>query len=352
MTEEPEEKKENERIDFLNTGSIVLNLAASQKGRRGGWARGRVINIVGNESSGKSLCNLEMLANAFHTFKKENNLPSYVFPKVKNLIMVYNNVEGIMDFPLESLYGEDFVKAIEWVSSKTCEEFGRDVQRRVDALKQGDCLLYVVDSLDAMVSSAQKERTEKALKTDKDEDAAYGAEKAKYFSGAFFNNLCEKQQGKDATIFMISQLRENIGGGMFAEKYKRTGGKALDFYSHQVCWLRVKDKLKKTFRGHDKIFGVRDHALFKKNKCAKPFREAEFTILFDYGLDNIGSMTDYLFGPQVKVIEWNDEKYKRDEFIDLIENNKKEYEKLVDKIEKDWAEIEDAIKPDRKNRWE
>ena len=128
----------------------------------------------------------------------------------------------------------------------------------------------------------------------------YGTEKAKYFSGAFFNNLCEMQQNKDATLFMVSQLRENITTGFMAEKYKRTGGKALDFYSHQVVWLRVKDKLKKTFKGQEKILGVRVVALFKKNKCAMPYREAEFNILFNYGLDNIGSMADYLFWAQGK----------------------------------------------------
>jgi len=218
-------------------------------------------------------------------------------------------------------------------------------------LKSGECLLYGWDSLDASVSSAQKERNEKSIKADKDEESAYGTEKAKYFSGGFFNNVCELQQGKDATIFMISQLRENIGVS-FGEKYKRTGGKALDFYTHQVPWLRVKDKLKKTFRGQERVLGVRVQAMFKRNKCAKPYRDAEFTVLFDYGVDNIGSMVDYLFGPQVKVIEWNDEKYKREEFIDLIENDKDEYNALVKAVEKDWNEIEKAIKPERKNRWE
>jgi recombination protein RecA len=345
-------KKENERIDFLDTGCITLNLAASKKGSRGGWARGRIINLVGDGSSGKTWSVLEALANAFHKFKKTGDLESYVFPKVKKLIMVYNNVEGVMDFDLESVFGGDFVKSIEWISSKTCEEFGRDVQRRIDNLKSGECLLYVADSLDSMTSSAQKERTEKSLKLDKDEDAAYGAEKAKYFSGAFFNNLCEKQQGKDATIFMISQVRENINAGMYAEKYKRTGGKALDFYTHQVCWLKTKEKLKKTFRGSERVFGVRTSAVFKRNKCAKPFREAEFNILFDYGMDNIGSMIDYLFGPKGKGIEWEGEKMSREELISLIEGSKKDKEKLISMVEKDWEEIENAVKPNRKSRWD
>lgn len=349
LTEEPAE--ENKRIDYINTGAILLNLAASQKSRRGGWARGRIINPVGDGSSGKTLLTLEAFANAFHTFKKLKDIPSYTFPKVKKLIMKYDNVEGVMDFPIEEMYGEDFVSAVEWLSSPTCEAAGRNIQRAIQNLKEGECLLYAWDSLDSSVSSAQKERNVKSLKTDKDEEDAYGTEKAKYFSGAFFNNLCELQQNKDATIFMISQIRENIGV-RFGDKYKRTGGKALDFYTHQVPWLRTKDKLKKTFRSQQRVYGVRVEALFKRNKCAKPYRDAEFTILFDYGLDNIGSMIDYLFGPEVKIIKWNNDSYKREEFIDLIENDNDEYEALVDAVEKDWHEIEQAIKPERKGRWD
>ena len=141
------------------------------------WSNGMI--------SHNSLLSIEMLANAFHKFKKTNDLPSNTFPKVKKLIMVYNNVEGVMDFPLEKMYGEDFVKSVEWVSSKTCEEFGRDVQRRVENLKSGECLLYVIDSLDATVSSAQKKRNEDALKADKDEDAALWYRKSKIFLWCF-----------------------------------------------------------------------------------------------------------------------------------------------------------------------
>lgn len=349
LTEEP--KEENKRIDYLNTGSVILNLAASQKGRRGGWARGRIINPVGDGSSGKTLLTLEAFANAFYTLKKFGDIPSYAFPKVKKLLMVYDNAEGVMDFPIEEMYGKDFVDAVEWISSPTCEAGGRNIQRRIQNLKDGECLLYAWDSIDATISSAQKERNVQSLKKDKDEEDAYGTEKAKYFSGGFFNHLCELQQGKDATIFAISQIRENIGV-KFGDKYKRTGGKALDFYTHQVPWLRTKKKLSKTFRSQERVYGVRVEATFKRNKCAKPYRDAEFCILFDYGLDNIGSMVDYLFGPEVKIIKWNDENYKREEYIELIENDKDEYEALVDAVEKDWNEIEQAIKPERKNRWD
>ena len=83
-----------------------------------------------------------------------------------------------------------------------------------------------------------------------------------------------------------------------------------------------------------------------------PLLWGRLTPRFDYGMDNIGSMVDYLFGPKPKKIEWNDVSYSREEFIDLIENNPKEYEKLVDEVEQDWAEVEEAVKPERKSRWE
>jgi RecA/RadA recombinase len=57
------------RVEFINSGSTLLNLAASQKGRDGGWARGRIINIVGDGSTGKSLLALEACAQAFYNIQ-------------------------------------------------------------------------------------------------------------------------------------------------------------------------------------------------------------------------------------------------------------------------------------------
>lgn len=341
--------KQGSKVDFFNTGLTTLNLAASQSARRG-WARGRVINLVGDGSSGKTLLTLEAFANAFHQFKKQGELPSKNFPKVTKLILVFNNIEGVMDFPVEEMYGQDFVDAVEWIQSETCEAFGRDYLRRVKALKSGECLMYAADSLDAMVAQAQLDRIEKSVDKDKEEDSSYGTEKAKYFSGGFFNSMCSYMENKDATIFCISQLRENIGV-KFGEKYKRTGGKALDFYTHQVVWLREVEKLSRIFRTQKRVYGVRVHAKFKRSKVAKPFREAHFCILFDYGADDIGCCVDYLFGPKDKKIEWDGETYNRAELISMIENDKEQYEMLVDAVEKDWHEIEEEIKPKRKERF-
>jgi recombination protein RecA len=324
----------------------VLNLAASQRGKSGGWARGRIINIVGDGSSGKTLLALEACANAFYKVK---GIKSELYPPVTKVIIVYNNVEGVMDFPIEEMYGKAFVEGVEWIQTPIAESFGKDYQKRVRNLKSGEFLLYVIDSIDALVPEAGAKRMDQIL-DDKKPDGSYGTEKPKFFSSEFFSHLCGIMEGKDATLICISQVREKIGIS-FGEKHYRTGGKALDFYTHQVCWLATTEKLKKTFRGQERVFGVKTKAKFKRSKVAKPFREADSSILFDYGLDDIGSMLDYLYGPKAKEYEWNAQKLKREEIVKLMEDHPENLELLQDRVEKDWLEIETAIQPERKKRW-
>jgi recombination protein RecA len=322
------------RVEFLDTGSTLLNLALSGKGRLGGWARGRIVNPVGDGSSGKTLLALEACAQAYYYIKDKE---SVLFPKVKKVSIVYNNREGVMDFPLEEMYGSEFVKGVEWIKSSTCQEFGRDYQRRVGALKLGEFLLYVADSLDSFDSAEGKKRIEKSIKADKDIEGTYGMEKAAYFSKSFFSHLCDIMEGKDATLMCISQVRDNINAGLFAAKHKRVGGKALDFYTHQVPWLAVKEKLDQTVRKQKRVYGITVKARIKRNKTAKPFREAEFDILFDYGIDNIGSIVKYL-GYE-------------DEYIETLENDPDELVNVIQQLEDDWQEIEEKIKPKRKERF-
>lgn len=322
------------RVEFLDTGSTRLNLAASGKGKDGGWARGRIVNFVGDGSTGKTLLALEACAQDFYFIR---NKESILFPKVKKVSIVYDNSEAVMDFPLEEMYKKPFVDGVEWIRSPTCEAMGRSFQRRVSELKRGDHLLYVADSLDTFESSAAKARIEKSIKTDKDIEGTYGMEKAKYFSSAFFNHLTGIMQGKDATLICLSQVRDNINAGMWGAKHKRVGGKALDFYTHQVCWLAQIEEYKKTIRKETRTFGVKIKAKFKRNKTAKPFREATFDILYDHGIDNIGSITKYL-GYE-------------DEYIETLENDPDELANVIQQLEDDWQEIEEKIKPKRKERF-
>jgi len=340
--------KDDERVEFLSSGSTMFNIAASGKGKNGGWARGRIVNPVGDGSSGKTLLALELCANAFYNIKKKI---SKIFPLVKNLKIKYLNRERVMDFPIDKMYGEEFVKNIEWIYDiSTVEEFGRDFGKVCLEHKEGDCVIYVVDSWDSLNSEVSQQRFEEAaIKGKAKETGSYNTDKAAYASKEFFNNACDLMTGKDITLVIISQTRSKIGV-TFGEKHYRSGGDALNFYTHQVPWLAEVEKLKKTFRGEERVYGIRMKAKFKRNKVAKPFRDAETVILFDYGIDDLGSMINWYYGPEVKKINFDGEDFNRADFIKYIEDNDLE-DIIIDMVEKEWNEIESAIAPDRKSRF-
>lgn len=337
--------KNKVRVEFLDSGSTVLNLVLSGKGKKGGWARGRIINIIGDGSSGKTLLALELAARSFYKLDKKPK----TFAPVKKIYIVINNAEGVMDFPLEEMYGKDFVNAVEWVQIPTVEAFGRDYTRRVMALNEGEFLLYIVDSLDALVSEEASDRFIKSANKDKTEDSTYGMEKQKY-TAKFFGNLCSISQGKDVTLIAISQVRENIGV-TFGKKLKRVGGKALDFYTHQCCWLAVKDKLKKTVKGEQRTYGIEVKAKLERSKVGKPFREGNFVILFDYGVDDILSNIIYLYGEDNKRVMFDGTSFPSyEKLVEYIEENKLQNE-LISMVEEKWQIVEDGIKVKRERKF-
>lgn len=334
-----------QNLKFIDSGCTLLNLAVSQR-MQGGWARGRVINFVGDGSSGKTLLAVEACANAF-----------YKIQDVRKKYIVFNNVEGVMDFDIAKMYGQRFAESIIWESTDTCEKLGRDYMRWLQRLKKGDFLLYVADSLDATVSSKAQQRTLKSVKQGVDEEGSYGTDKAKYFSASLFNNLCGMMQGKDATLICVSQVREKIGI-MFGEKYYRTGGKALDFYTHQVAWLAEKEKIKKSYKKHERVIGAKIKVNIKRNKVTKPFRQCEFKILFDYGVDDIETNLEFLYGDKKDrdIIEWprasETIKFAKKELVEYLETRPKAVEKLKDMVANEWFKIERKTLPNRKAKYE
>jgi len=349
IVRETAQTKTNEQrvsVEFLHTGSTLLNLAISGKGIDGGWPRGRIVNIVGDGSSGKTLLALELCAYVF--YRMEGN-KSQNFPDVKKVRIIYDNVEMVMDFNLDQMYGKRFRQGIIWGKSITVQEWGRKFAKEIEANKPGELLLYVVDSLDALSSQEGLDRFDKAVKNDKEEDGAYGTEKAKYLSQSFFDNICSKMQGKDVTLVIISQIRQRIGI-TYGKKYSRSGGKALDFYTHCVVWLYEQEKLKKTFHGDSRVYGIRVLAKIERNKVAKPYREAEIIFLFDYGVDNLGMSLDFFYGSKVQKLLWDGTEYSRQDLIRYIEEHNLQKE-LSKRVEINWNEIEEAIKVDRKPKF-
>lgn len=247
----------------FSTGCTLLDLAAG-----GGWGIGRVANIVGDKSTGKTLLAIEACANFATLYGGE--------------AIRYAEVEAAFDRPYAYTMG--MPRTAQYTEDvHTIEDFERDLDGWLT--KQTGPNLYILDSLDACSSTAELER-------EIGDHATYGQEKAKALS-ELFRKMIKKLREKQGTVIIISQLRDNIGV-RFGEMKKRSGGHALDFYASQVFWLAQVQALKKTVTKVERVVGVKVRARNKKNKIGKPFRQVDFTLLFSYGVADEISMLDWL----------------------------------------------------------
>jgi protein RecA len=258
----PEQRKE-----YIPSGCKLLDCALG-----GGWAKRQVINIVGDSSTGKTLLAIEICTNFAHKFPTG---------KIR-----YRDREEAFDvgyavsvgLPEERVdFGDPDVE--------TVEALERDIIQFADSLKDGEPGLYIADSLDAFTDEQEKKR-------DEDGKGSFGTGKAKQMS-ALFRKSVGKMAKKDVTLVIISQVRDNIGVS-FGEKHTRSGGRALQFYSYQVVWLANLGKIKVTRRGIERTVGVNIKANPKKNKAGPPFREVEFPIYFNFGVDDVRAGLEFL----------------------------------------------------------
>jgi len=342
---------ECDRLEFINTGSLVLNLAASSRGLDGGWARGRIFNLVGDGSSGKTLCALEAMAFCHH---KLLEIKTAIYPKPKRLRLVYYNAENVMDFPVEAMYGQNFYDSVEWVHLPYVEDMGEHFFTEVvKQHKPGDAVIIIVDSWDSMRSKVDAANYEKNLKksaraAEKGEDekakGSFNLGKQKYSSQYFFPRCCAEMQGSDITLGIISQVRQKIGI-TFGERQYRAGGDALNFYTHQVCWLAEREKLHHTIKGHRRAYGIKVRARFKRNKCAIPFREADFNVIFNYGIEDVESMLEWRYGPEFKTAKWRGKDWSREVLVKMLHGSPDLYRVMAEEISEEWAEIESRSNP-------
>lgn len=259
-------------ISFTHTGCVQFDCALG-----GGWAGGRIINIVGDRSTGKTLLAIEACAN-------------FARDKPKGLVR-YREMEGAFDNEYARLLGMPLDRMEPDPEYETVEEMAADLDLFAAKCKKRKVAgLYVVDSLDAMSDKAELAR--------KMGDPTYGGGKAKGMS-EMFRRLKKKLMLSNVTLVIISQIRDNIGV-TFGRKWSRSGGKALDFYASQIVYLAEVQKIRKTSRGMTRVVGVRIKASVQKNKCGLPFREAEFVIKFGYGIDDRRASEEYLTKAKVK----------------------------------------------------
>ena len=271
--------------DFAPTGCLLLDLTVGG-GKGLGFPFGRMVNIVGDKSSGKTFLSWEIIAANYYKYKKL-------------LKWNYDDAEQGNTFDTENLYGVDLLdnKNHFGKTSNTVEEFDGNTSLFLKEIRSDRQRgIYCEDSLDGLSDNAkedQEKQFETMVKTGKVKEGSgsYNTGTASHLSKQYFRTKISKIAKKKVLLLIVSQVRENLNAGLFGKKLYRAGGKAMDFYVHTCLWLYTVTKIKK----NNKVIGVVIKAVAEKSKTPRPYRECYLTIYFDYGVDNIGSCLDYLY---------------------------------------------------------
>lgn len=295
----------------------------------GGWPLGRMSNIIGDKSTGKSLLAIEAAANFAQCFPTGD--------------IWYREVEAAFDQPYAAGLGMP-VERIDFGVKKfdTIEDIFEDLHEKIaEAKKSKQVGLYMVDSLDAL-----SDRAEMARAID---EGSYNLTKQKKL-GELFRKLIRDLESTSIALIIISQVRDKIGI-TFGRQTTRSGGKAMDFYASLIVYLSHVATLTRTIKGEVRATGIRVRAKCDKNKISLPFRECDFVIRFGYGIDNLQSNLEWLEscgqlaqfeipkGSIQKVLKTWDKASEED----YLEFNKS----VDDAVRKHWFKIEEDFKPSR-----
>lgn len=263
-------------LDFIPSGSTLLDCVLG-----GGWPLTRVSNIVGDESTGKTLLAIEASAN-FHR----------KWPKGK---IFYREAEAAFDEDYAETLGMP-IEAIDFTDPgdfTTVEDFYEDLKACAKECKAaGVPGMYVVDSLDAL--------SDKAELSNKFDEGSYSMTKPKQM-GKLFRLLNAEIAHSNMALIIISQTRDAIGS-QFVKK-TRSGGRALDFYASLVLWLSHRGDVSRERSGVKRVTGIEILAKCDKNKIAIPRRRCEFTITFGHGIDSMTSNMEWL---EKEVKRWDE----------------------------------------------
>lgn len=292
----------------------------------GGWPEGKLVNIVGDSSTGKSLLALEACANFLVKY------PNAAIRYVETESAFEPDYAKALGVPVDSIDLVDDLFTVEAVFKHMEECLKQTEKTKVPGL-------YIVDSLDALSDEAELGR--------EIDEGSYSMTKAKKIS-ELLRRVHSRLSHANITVMIISQVRDNIGVS-FGSKLIRSGGKALKFYAAIELWLAHVGRVEKTIKGVKRPIGVKIKSTTRKNRVGPPFREAEFEILFNYGIDDVKANLTWL--DTVDRLDAATDAKDLKTALRRIANSvtpgkrKQESEKVAEAVKIVWREIESEFAP-------
>ena len=290
----------SESLEVIKSGSITLNRALGV----GGFPKGRVVEIYGPESSGKTTLAIHAIAEA----QKKGGIAAII------------DAEHAFD----QFYAQNLGVDIENLLISQPDNGEQALEIADNLIRSGAIDIIVIDSVAALTPKAEIEGEMG--------DSQMGLQ-ARLMSKALRKLTGTISKANTCCIF-INQLREKIGV-MFGNPETTTGGNALKFYSS----VRIDIRRSSAIKNADKVIGNRTRVKIVKNKVAPPFQQAEFDIMYGEGISKVGEIID--LGVDLNIISKSGSWYAygdtklgqgRDAVKEILKDNPELFEELEDKI--------------------